>query len=153
MTEFLHKSHLQPLRFAAIAALVVLFGLPEIVSAEENRILNQAGQADQLPAAARHSLTLNPFARSFRSNKLAANGSATSSADAAAAPFKAPKLRAVLYAEKAPLADVSGKIVGVGENYDGYTVKVIGRDYIKLEKSGQFTELNLQDATMAGTDQ
>lgn len=143
-----------------ITVAVLAFCLPastsaeEIMEAAETQELEQSLPMSRLKPNSRATLKRNPFARSF-TNNATANASTASSGNAgntANANGGQPKLRAVLYAEKNPLADINGKIVGLGEDYEGFTVKIIGRDHITLEKAGQLTELSLQDAMVAGAE-
>lgn len=95
----------------------------------------------------------NPFKRAFE-KKPVNNGYGPNNNEIANG---AMELKAVLYDEHQPMVNVSGRILMIGEQFDGYTLKEVNRETAILYKQGRATLLQLQaddtsDPLFAGDD-
>lgn len=86
-------------------------------------------------AFAAEPLRNNPFLRSGNAQASTASSSDSSSVDL--------KLKAVLFDEVKPLANIGGDIVAVGDLVNGYTVDEVRKHEVLLLRNGRKTVLEL----------
>jgi len=89
----------------------------------------------------------DPFARPALPRPAPADPAAAAAAGVAAEPAARPQLRAVMVASGHALANISGRILGVGEWFGDYkVVKIRERSVVLATRGGAKSELTLDQA-------
>ncbi|MFK8020093.1 MAG: hypothetical protein AB8B86_10020 [Pseudomonadales bacterium] len=103
-------------------------------------------------APIKNKLRHNPFERAFRAKARSTRGYGPLSQDISAE----MELKAVLFDEVNPLVNVGGRILALGEEHQGYTLREVTRETAVFYKQGRATLLQLEpseeDSTMIASD-
>jgi len=90
-------------------------------------------------------LRFNPFVRP--DDVIGGAGSAAAVGDASM------ELRGVMLAGERSLANIGGKIVGIGQDINGYRVIAVNENMVVLDRDGMRKEIGVKTQTGAGNDE
>jgi len=110
-----------------------------------------AYEYDQITTA-QNKLRHNPFERAFQAKRRSSRGYGPASQNIS----EGMALKAVLFDDENPLVNVGGRILALGEEFQGYTLREVTRDTAVFYKQGRATLLQLEpseeESTMIASD-